>query len=977
MSEPADALGRITLVERLGSGGMGRTFLGRIDGPVGVRRWVAVKRIHEHLAEDPRFVAMFQDEAHIASRLEHPNLCPVIDFGQDDGTWYAVMPYVSGVRFDHLVRRLASPNVPDGLRRRRPFLVAALLVDVCEGLHAAHELRDDDGTPLDVVHRDVSPANVIVGFDGAARVLDFGVAAAARRLSRTATGEVKGTVAYAAPEVLEGRPADRRADVWALGVLLWEGLAGRRLFVRDDVGSTVRAVLDEPIPALCEIDPALPLGFEEVVFEALARDPDARFATARAMGRALAAVLAEEGEAPTRADLAEQVGEAMAPERREADARLERAETASDLSAPDATTPASTPRPRGGWRWAAAGLAAVAVTVGAGAWLLRPRDAPPAGPPPAAAPADERLTVAFPPFDLAGADLEDHATATSLAHLLASTYHPRAGTRVIGPHAFVEALGEDAATGARPCARAASLGATHCVLGRVVRGSAGLRLDVALVDAGDRRAARVARETTPEALARDVRSVRRWLEQAVGMAAEDPPLSAEGDPAADLERAVRALRRHDLARARQLLEEVLRADPRSAEAHAWMALVLWWHDEPAEVVIEHLDAADRGPLTPARRALVRGLRPLVQRRFVEAQERFEALIAEHPDDPYLRYGLFEALWHGGHGREAAETYRHLAAIDPRLELGLAHVADWALARGDREWIDWVLGRAEAVELYGRHHLAIRARLGRGEHEEAAVELAGRLEAGTLDPLDDHLRVRLVEAHVRGGRFALAESLAADETAGEREEMLIAQLALAELRGDRALYRPSQIRPRIALRLEPRSRLTALLAWAGLELAGPDDGAAARAMAALAGRGKEDARVRAAEVLWAGRRGDGEALEAARASPYPEAAAIAEAYLAARRDDRDEAAAWWGRAMARSLDGRHRLLEARERARAAEAVGRPEEVLEACAAAVEPPSFQWSWVHVVRPCRAMMARAAERLGRTDEARRHRARLVALP
>jgi len=285
----ATRFGPYVLCYELASGGMGAVFLAKAEGPRGFEKLVALKRIHPHLARDPRFATMFLDEARIAARIHHPNVCGVHEFGEVDGVYYLTMPYLVGEPL-HRVLREAASTTPT-LRAERPWMVARLVVDACEGLHAAHELRDEAGQLLEVVHRDVSPQNLFVGYDGSARVLDFGVASARHRHYQTSTGEVKGKFAYLAPEQLDGKTADRRVDVWALGVVLWEGLAGRRLFARENMAASVRAVSQDPIPPLSDfVD--LPHEVQRVVDRALSRDRGARYATAREMGRDLLHALA-------------------------------------------------------------------------------------------------------------------------------------------------------------------------------------------------------------------------------------------------------------------------------------------------------------------------------------------------------------------------------------------------------------------------------------------------------------------------------------------------------------------------------------------------------------------------------------------------------------------------------------------------------------------------------------------------------------
>lgn len=281
--------GSYVLCYELASGGMGTVYLAKAAGPAGFERLVALKRVHPHLAKDPRFATMFLDEARIAARIHHPNVCGVYEFGAVDGTFYLTMPYLVGEPLHRVLQ--ACSHAPRSVREQRPWVVARLVVDACEGLHAAHELRDEAGLLLDVVHRDVSPQNLFVGYDGSVRLLDFGVASARHRLQHTSTGELKGKLAYLAPEQLAGASPERGVDIWALGVVLWEGLTGRRLFARDNVAATMSAVSEGVAPPLSDFV-TLPRELQRVVDRALARDRRERFATAREMGRELLRALA-------------------------------------------------------------------------------------------------------------------------------------------------------------------------------------------------------------------------------------------------------------------------------------------------------------------------------------------------------------------------------------------------------------------------------------------------------------------------------------------------------------------------------------------------------------------------------------------------------------------------------------------------------------------------------------------------------------
>jgi eukaryotic-like serine/threonine-protein kinase len=294
--------GNYELVAKLATGGMAEIFLARRTDPVGRGDLVVIKRILPHLADDEHFVTMFRDEAALASRLEHPNVCRVYTLGQSENTWFIVMEYLHGVALSRLLTRLSKQRQYLSLP-----LVAAIVIQACEGLHHAHELKDAEGHPLSVVHRDVSPPNIFIGADGMVKLLDFGIAKARGASSKTRTGTVKGKNAYMSPEQILGKPLDRRSDVFALGAVLYELLAVKRLFHRDSDFLTFKAITEEPIPDIRERRPDLPAGMREVVLRALARDVNARYPTAKEMADAVRGALATTGGVGKVGDLAKMV----------------------------------------------------------------------------------------------------------------------------------------------------------------------------------------------------------------------------------------------------------------------------------------------------------------------------------------------------------------------------------------------------------------------------------------------------------------------------------------------------------------------------------------------------------------------------------------------------------------------------------------------------------------------------------------------
>jgi serine/threonine-protein kinase len=261
---------------------MATVFLARLGGVGGFQRFVAIKRLHPHLARDHEFIQMFLDEARLAARLHHPHVVPILEIGESEDGYYLVMEYIEGDTLARLMARSAQADRP-----LPPQVAVRIALDTLAGLHAAHELQDDEGKPLEIVHRDVSPQNILIGVDGSARITDFGVARAASRLTTTRSGQLKGKLSYMAPEQAHGKACDRRADVFAMGIVIWETLAKRRLFKGDGEAETLNRVLYEPIPTLRSANPAVHPALDAVVMKALERDPDARFSSCSEMADAL------------------------------------------------------------------------------------------------------------------------------------------------------------------------------------------------------------------------------------------------------------------------------------------------------------------------------------------------------------------------------------------------------------------------------------------------------------------------------------------------------------------------------------------------------------------------------------------------------------------------------------------------------------------------------------------------------------------
>jgi serine/threonine-protein kinase len=281
-------IGRYDIVGKLATGGMAEVLLGCVSGPGGFEQPLVIKRMLPHLFEDENFRGMFLDEARIVARIRHPNVVTVHDLGLSDGELYLVMEYLEGESLARLARVLRQQN-----GKLPPALGAYVVAEACAGLHAAHELTGPDGRCLDVVHRDVSPHNVFVLYDGRVKVIDFGVAKHNTSASHTRTGQVKGKLRYLAPEQCLAYALDRRADVFALGILLYEITTGLRLFGRENEILIFKAIVEEPIlPPSVHVQ-GYPPALERICMRALARDLEQRYPTAEAMRSDLLAAMPE------------------------------------------------------------------------------------------------------------------------------------------------------------------------------------------------------------------------------------------------------------------------------------------------------------------------------------------------------------------------------------------------------------------------------------------------------------------------------------------------------------------------------------------------------------------------------------------------------------------------------------------------------------------------------------------------------------
>ncbi len=290
-------IGRYRIVGKLGQGSMGTIYLGRAEGVGRFERLMAIKMIHPHLAKQKPIIEMFLDEARVAALIRHPNLVPVFEIGEHDGSYFVAMEYVSGeplsVFLDENARVGAAIDSD---------LAAYVMAAVCEALHGAHEMKDAAGRTLDLVHRDICPQNIMLGYDGIVRVMDFGVAKTTRRIAKIESGTYKGRTAYSSPEQIRSGAIDRRSDIFSAGVVLWESTVGKRLFKGEDDTATAANVL-EGAPRPSSARKPYPSNLESIVLKALSADPAQRYQTAREMELALRKYLARRSSMLSASDL--------------------------------------------------------------------------------------------------------------------------------------------------------------------------------------------------------------------------------------------------------------------------------------------------------------------------------------------------------------------------------------------------------------------------------------------------------------------------------------------------------------------------------------------------------------------------------------------------------------------------------------------------------------------------------------------------
>jgi len=300
--------GRFEILGRLAVGGMAEIFLAR-EGGRGASRLLVIKRVLPHIANDPMFVEMFLHEAKVAMHISHPNVCAIYEFGEQDGTCFIAMEWVNGVSLKQVAKRTAGVGLP-------PSMAVRITAEVADALYAANQAHDQNGQPLNLVHRDVTPENIMLSYDGAVKLLDFGIAKASTQMTKTQAGALKGKFPYMAPEQYRGENIDGRADVFSLGVCLYEVLTGSLLYHRATEYETMGAiVLDESVPSVRATRSELAPALDSIAQRALAKDVRARFASAGEFQQALERYLVDSGTVVRSVHISRYVNELFAAER--------------------------------------------------------------------------------------------------------------------------------------------------------------------------------------------------------------------------------------------------------------------------------------------------------------------------------------------------------------------------------------------------------------------------------------------------------------------------------------------------------------------------------------------------------------------------------------------------------------------------------------------------------------------------------------
>nr|HRO67919.1 serine/threonine-protein kinase [Pseudobdellovibrionaceae bacterium] len=283
MMSQFERFGKYILLEKLAAGGMAEIYLAKSLGAQGVNKFLAVKRILPQFCENPEFKEMFREEAKLSVNLRHSNVVPIFDFGEERNQFYIVMDYVEGRNLRQILNELKRQQIQFSVEQ-----IAYVVREAAAGLDHAHRCIDGStGRPLNIIHRDISPQNVMISFDGEVKIIDFGIAKAETQLEATKAGTLKGKFGYMSPEQADGQNIDVRTDIFSLGIVLWELLANDRLFTASSEAAILRKIRDCQVPSIRKINPNVPPELEKIVNKVLAKDPNLRYQTAAALHKDL------------------------------------------------------------------------------------------------------------------------------------------------------------------------------------------------------------------------------------------------------------------------------------------------------------------------------------------------------------------------------------------------------------------------------------------------------------------------------------------------------------------------------------------------------------------------------------------------------------------------------------------------------------------------------------------------------------------
>jgi serine/threonine protein kinase/tetratricopeptide (TPR) repeat protein len=702
LGQPGERWGKYELISRLGQGGMGEVFLARQMGPSGFVRNVVIKRVLPHLGMNERFTWMFLQEARLTARLEHPNIVQIVELDEQGGEYFLVMEYIHGLQLGDVIEQL--PGKPP------PGLGTFVVREVCRALFHAYDHRSADGTPLGLVHRDVSPSNIMLGFAGSVKLLDFGVAKAAQSLELTDTGELKGKLAFMAPERVLGQEGDHRADLFSAGVVLYQALTGQRLF---NVASPIELMERHraPPPPPSTLNPSVPPALDRICLQALDHDPERRFATGAVMADALDDVLfdlkwgsgqlvsllreleperARAGPPGSATQPTLPQGDASPPQPRTPSPSPGRTPTVSPIGA------VATAARRARWRW---------IAVAAGIFMLlslypilhvmRQHRAVPTVQSLAASKTPRRSVVVLGFKNLSGT-AQLSWLSTALSEMLVSELVLGGRLRVPNGEDVARmkrelGLGDADSLSAESLAGIRrNLGADLVLLGSYTALESAsprpLRIDLRVQDTGTAETvATVTLRGTEAELFKLVDRAGDNLRQHLGvpLTTESERRPAHGVLPANLEAAryysegLQHLRIDDAPTARELLEKAVAADPQQALSHATLAQALGrlgYDLRAQEEAKRALALAQETSLSPEERLSVEAIAFSLRHEWAKAIEKYQALYDFFPDN--LDYGLrlADALQKNRRGSDATKVLAELRRRpaperdDPRLDL---------------------------------------------------------------------------------------------------------------------------------------------------------------------------------------------------------------------------------------------------------------------------------------------------------------------